>query len=238
MGRKNKTYRLSLHQQVYNRLTDMQAFGESKQLAKTDGTMKEKIFSYSTIFFMDKRRIIKESASVLFRKRGFRDVNVAEIMRIAGFATGTFYLYFTSKEVLFYEVYQDENDRIGRDVISALDQDSKPREFIATFLHQSHKAIKRNHILNIWQDEDLLSEIRKACRVGDIEGISFVSSFMNELFARFRAEGLLKRPVTKNQIDNLCDVLFMIENSIQDGYGDSVSIIIDALGEYFVANPR
>ena len=46
MGRKNKTYRLSLHQQVYNRLTDMQAFGESKQLAKTDGTMKEK---YSVI---------------------------------------------------------------------------------------------------------------------------------------------------------------------------------------------
>ena len=48
MGRKNKTYRLSLHQQVYNRLTDMQAFGESKQLAKTDGSMQEKIFSYST----------------------------------------------------------------------------------------------------------------------------------------------------------------------------------------------
>ena len=39
---KNKTYRLSLHQQVYNRLTDMQAFGESKQLAKTDGSMQEK----------------------------------------------------------------------------------------------------------------------------------------------------------------------------------------------------
>lgn len=48
MGRKNKTYRLSLHQQVYNRLTDMQAFGESKQLAKTDGSMQERIFSYST----------------------------------------------------------------------------------------------------------------------------------------------------------------------------------------------
>mgnify|MGYP000110950287 CR=1 FL=1 len=45
MGRKNKTYRLSLHQQVYNRLTDMQAFGESKQLAKTDGSMQGKKYS-------------------------------------------------------------------------------------------------------------------------------------------------------------------------------------------------
>lgn len=32
MGRKNKTYRLSLHQQVYNRLTDMQAFGEIRDV--------------------------------------------------------------------------------------------------------------------------------------------------------------------------------------------------------------
>ena len=43
MGRKNKAYRLSLHQQIYNRLTSMQAFGESKQQGKADGTMQEKI---------------------------------------------------------------------------------------------------------------------------------------------------------------------------------------------------
>ena len=44
MGRKNKAYRLSLHQQIYNRLTSMQAFGESKQQGKADGTMQEKIY--------------------------------------------------------------------------------------------------------------------------------------------------------------------------------------------------
>ena len=48
MGRKNKAYRLSLHQQIYNRLTSMQAFGESKQQGKADGTMQNKIYSYST----------------------------------------------------------------------------------------------------------------------------------------------------------------------------------------------
>ena len=48
MERKNKAYRLSLHQQIYNRLTSMQAFGESKQQGKADGTMQNKIYSYST----------------------------------------------------------------------------------------------------------------------------------------------------------------------------------------------
>lgn len=48
MGRNDKKYRRSLHQQVYDRLVSMQAFGESKQCARKDGSDKIKIFSYNT----------------------------------------------------------------------------------------------------------------------------------------------------------------------------------------------
>lgn len=48
MGRKNKAYSKDLHQQAYDRLTGMLAFGESKKEAKMDGTMKDKIFSFNT----------------------------------------------------------------------------------------------------------------------------------------------------------------------------------------------
>lgn len=48
MGRKNKSYSKDLHQQAYDRLTGMQAFGESKKEAMKNGTEKEKIFSFNT----------------------------------------------------------------------------------------------------------------------------------------------------------------------------------------------
>lgn len=48
MGRKDKSYRKDLHQQAYDKLTGMQAFGESKKSAMEAGTEKDKIFSYST----------------------------------------------------------------------------------------------------------------------------------------------------------------------------------------------
>lgn len=48
MGRRNKAYSKDLHQQVYDRLTGMQAFGESKKEAVANGTEKEKIFSFNT----------------------------------------------------------------------------------------------------------------------------------------------------------------------------------------------
>ena len=48
MGRKNKSYSKDLHQQAYDRLTAMQAFGESKKEAMAKGTAQDKIFSFNT----------------------------------------------------------------------------------------------------------------------------------------------------------------------------------------------
>lgn len=48
MGRKNKNYTKDLHQQAYDKLTAMQAFGESKWQAVKDGTAREKIFAFNT----------------------------------------------------------------------------------------------------------------------------------------------------------------------------------------------
>ena len=48
VGRKNKAYSKDLHQQAYDRLTSMQAFGESKKEAMAAGTDKDKIFSFNT----------------------------------------------------------------------------------------------------------------------------------------------------------------------------------------------
>lgn len=48
MGRRNKAYYKDLHQQAYDKLVGMQAFGESKRAAVVAGTDKEKIFSFNT----------------------------------------------------------------------------------------------------------------------------------------------------------------------------------------------
>jgi integrase len=48
MGRGNKKYFKDLHQQAYDRLTGMQAFGESKKEAVANESDKDKIFSVST----------------------------------------------------------------------------------------------------------------------------------------------------------------------------------------------
>lgn len=48
MGRKDKQYSKDLHQQIYDKLTGMQAFGESKRAAVAEGSDQDKIFSFNT----------------------------------------------------------------------------------------------------------------------------------------------------------------------------------------------
>lgn len=48
MGRKNKKYSKNIHQQAYEKLVSMQAFGESKREAIRNGTERDKIFSFNT----------------------------------------------------------------------------------------------------------------------------------------------------------------------------------------------
>lgn len=48
MGRREKTHAKTLHQQAYEKMVSMQAFGQSKLLAKQNGTMRDLIFSYTT----------------------------------------------------------------------------------------------------------------------------------------------------------------------------------------------
>ena len=48
MGRKNKSYSKDLHQQIYDKLTSMQAFGESKRAAAAEDATQDKIYSFNT----------------------------------------------------------------------------------------------------------------------------------------------------------------------------------------------
>lgn len=79
----------------------------------------------------DKQQALMRAATRLFAEKGYASTNVQEIALEAGVATGTFYLYFASKEALFltliHDLYQKmmagiekERDQAGDDPIKKL----------------------------------------------------------------------------------------------------------------------
>ncbi|MDN6640459.1 MAG: TetR/AcrR family transcriptional regulator, partial [Tetragenococcus sp.] len=54
----------------------------------------------------DKKQTLFDAARTLFLEQGFKKTNIAAITKQANVAVGTFYKYYSSKEEIFYEVYQ------------------------------------------------------------------------------------------------------------------------------------
>ena len=60
----------------------------------------------------DTRERIVATAQALFARFGLRKTTMEEIVRRANVAKGTFYKYFSNKEVLFLEVVERESETL------------------------------------------------------------------------------------------------------------------------------
>lgn len=70
--------------------------------------------------FLKNRQIIMEAAQELFSLKGFEQTTMADIARSAEIAAGTIYLYFKSKEELFYALIQEGMRKLLEDLKNAV----------------------------------------------------------------------------------------------------------------------
>jgi AcrR family transcriptional regulator len=88
-----------------------------------------------------KRQLLMESAAEVFATQGFASTRVADIAQHAGVAKGTVYEYFSSKEELFFAVFEWINQQIRRRVDRVLEGDGDPRRQLITLLRTSAEIV-------------------------------------------------------------------------------------------------
>jgi AcrR family transcriptional regulator len=85
------------------------------------------------------RRRLLDTATRLFYTEGIRAVGVDRIIAEAGVAKATFYNHFPSKDDLVL-AYIEEQDKLGRDAVSALPE-QPPRAMIAAVMGRISDAV-------------------------------------------------------------------------------------------------
>jgi len=79
-----------------------------------------------------KKRLIN-SAIKLFSKNGYFNTKVSDIVKDAGVAQGTFYLYFKSKEEMFIYIVQEIVDKIKQQIKIHTKKNLPPEEILKNF---------------------------------------------------------------------------------------------------------
>ena len=67
-------------------------------------------------------RSLKKEADILIREKGVKKTTVDELVRRAGIPKGTFYLFYPSKEMLFFECAQDLHEQIDEHIRKGMEK--------------------------------------------------------------------------------------------------------------------
>jgi AcrR family transcriptional regulator len=83
-------------------------------------------------------RQIKKSAASLFQKKGFEDTRMDEIANRAEISKATIYLYFKSKEDLFYELVQEQLTKLSQNLIEIYNKEKNQENAIRAMMESTY----------------------------------------------------------------------------------------------------
>ncbi|EZP75207.1 Transcriptional regulator, TetR family protein [Parageobacillus genomosp. 1] len=98
------------------------------------------------------RQALLEAAKTMFRQYGIQKTSVAALTEAAGISQGAFYLFFPSKEALFYEVFRMEEQKLKEVLLAEWTVRPLTQDRFAEMLMQAVKSIEQEPILRLMID--------------------------------------------------------------------------------------
>lgn len=160
----------------------------------------------------DKKADIIECGIKLFSSKGFKDTNVAEITKMAGIATGTFYNYYSSKDALFMDIYIEENVKLKKNIMEALDLESDPINVMKEMMYQNFKGMSSNPILKEWYNRDIFSKIEQSYREQKgLDHVDFLYDSFIEIVKKWQSEGKIRNDINAEMIMVIFSALINVD---------------------------
>jgi len=161
---------------------------------------------------VDKKAKILVSGKELFSTQGFKETNVADITKKAGIATGTFYLYYPSKDELFMEIYLDENEKLKRTIMETVDPDGDPLTVLLELMQKNMQGMAANPILREWYNKDIFNKIEEKFRQQNgLEQVDFLYQSFIEIIQKWQADGKMRRDIDGEMIMALFSVVIIVD---------------------------
>lgn len=149
----------------------------------------------------DKKALIFNVAKELFSEKGFKDTNVSEITREAGVAVGTFYLYYSSKEKLFFDIFMEENLKLKQHCLDSLDYSGTPQAIVEQMLRLNVEGVATSPILRQWYQSNVYHKLEQVFRKENAMGsMTFLYDAFLVLVERWQAEGKMRRDIDSKMI--------------------------------------
>lgn len=126
-----------------------------------------------------------------FGTRGLRKTTIADLARAAGIAKGSFYLFFASKEDLFFQLLEEVQNELRGPMLEPDEViDANPEPAFREFLRRMVDAFESHPILMVLTREDELAALMRRLPPAQLEEHSLDDQkFIQSLVERWQRSG-------------------------------------------------
>lgn len=106
------------------------------------------------------RERLVEAGKQCFGLYGLKKTSIEQLTKAVGIAQGTFYLFFPSKEELYFELLELEEERVRRQLLEETEESGRmDKEKLVRFLRKSLTVIGENPFFRQLYEEDVMEQL-------------------------------------------------------------------------------
>lgn len=184
---------------------------------------------------VDIKARIKESGKKLFSDKGYKDTNVAEITKIAGVATGTFYNYYPSKDKLFIEIYLEENTKLKKSIMDSVHLEGDPITVMKEMMLLNYRGMNSNPILKEWYNREVFHKIERNFREEKgLDSVDFLYGSFIEIVKKWQNERKMRNDIDAEMIMAIFTALINIDTHKEEIGLQYFPQILEYLAEFIM----
>jgi AcrR family transcriptional regulator len=177
------------------------------------------------------RAKLREKGGELFGIYGVRKTNVEELARAAGISKGAFYLFYESKEELFFELLEEVEAGYQAAILKQIVEDqAPPRQRMKALLHKALSARQDNALL-AWLSQDENEYLFRKLPEERLQAhLRSDAEFAVEFVAAWRQAGVTIA-CEPQMVSSLIRALFLMSLHEDDIGADMYAKVIDTYAE-------
>jgi AcrR family transcriptional regulator len=174
----------------------------------------------------------------LFGTQGIKKANVEDLTRAANISKGAFYLFFNSKEELFFELLGQFEDEYHANLIAAAARPgASPRQQVKDVLTQAFTLWQTHPLFTHFNQEEYEYLVRKLPEGFAQTNIDKDAIFVEQLLGQWRKQGVIIDcdPTLFLGLTRALFYMSLHEREVGSGiYPDVISFFIDAIAQQIV----
>ena len=157
----------------------------------------------------EKQQRLFDAAQEIFQELGFKKTNIVKITQRAGVAVGTFYRFYNSKEEIFLEVYQTENERIKQAVLADNDLTEDPHVLLPKIMKELMQKATNSLIL---QARYVNPKLKQLVADDPATQEDYLYSTLLQFIEQWQKRDLIQNDMTIDRVRQLFEAVMVIDN--------------------------